>query len=111
MLLARRRSMIRDLGRRHAAFVTVVGLMVALGMMTARAADLSADQVKALLKGASPSMPADFTGKDLSDLDLSGLDFRNARLSKVSFFGSKLVESDFRGATLTGANLNGAWLM
>ena len=60
---------------------TVAVLLVSLGAMNATAADLSVDQVSTMLKSASPSMPADFTGKDLSDLDLSRLDFRGARLS------------------------------
>lgn len=82
---------------------TAAALLLALGAMNAGAAELSLDQVSAMLKRASPAAPADFTNKDLSDLDLSRLDFRNARLRGVNFFASKLVESDFRGATLVGA--------
>ena len=82
-----------------------------LNCMTVVAAELSVEQVSAILKGSSASRPADFNGKDLSDLDLSGLDFRYAKLQGVSFFGSKLVRSDFRGASLVGSNLNGSWLM
>jgi uncharacterized protein YjbI with pentapeptide repeats len=93
------------------ANTAVAMLLVAIGAMNAMAADLSVDQVKAALRSASPSMPADFAGKDLSNLDLTGLDFRKANLRGVNLFGSKLVQSDFRDATLEGANLNGAWLM
>ena len=75
------------------------------------AADLSPDQVKLRLRSASASAPADFSGKDLSDIDLGGIDFRNAKLQGASLFASKLVNADFRGADLRGANLNGAWLM
>ena len=75
------------------------------------AAELSTEQVRAVLGAGSPSKPADLAGKDLSDLDLSGLDFRGANLRGVSFFGSKLVQANMRGAKLEGANLNGAWLM
>jgi hypothetical protein len=39
---------------------------------SATAADLSVDQVRAALRNASPSAPADFAGKDLSDLDRTG---------------------------------------
>ena len=74
-------------------------------------ADLSAEQVTALLAAATPAAPANLAGKDLSDLDLSRLDFRGADLRGTSFFGSRLVESDLRGANLEAANLNGAWLM
>lgn len=89
----------------------LTALLVALSATHAHGAELSLDQVSARLNAASPSMPADFAGKDLSDLDLSGFDFRHANLAGVSFFGSKLVRSDFRGVALVGANLNGAWLM
>lgn len=69
------------------------------------AADLTAHQVRAMLKGESPSKPADFTGKVLCDLDLSGFDSRNADLRRTSFFGGKLVRAHFRDATLEGATL------
>jgi uncharacterized protein YjbI with pentapeptide repeats len=101
------------LGPRIAAVVGAA-LLVMIGATSARhatAADLSVDQVRAALRNASPAEPANFGGKDLSDLDLSGLDFRKANLRGASLFGSKLVQADFRGATLEGANLNGAWLM
>ena len=78
---------------------------------SAAAAELSIEQVRAALRAASPSKPANLAGKDLSDLDLSGLDLRNADLRGASFFGSKLVQTDLRGAQLEGANLNGSWLM
>ncbi len=82
-----------------------------LASTSATAAELSIEQVRATLRAASPSMPANLAGKDLSDLDMSGLDFRNADLRGASFFGSKLVQADMRGAMLEGANLNGSWLM
>ncbi len=88
-----------------------MAMFASLGCMTVATADFSVDQVSTMLKGTSASRPADFSGKDLSDLDLSGLDFRHAKLRGVSFFGSKLVQTDLRGASLVGANLNGSWLM
>jgi uncharacterized protein YjbI with pentapeptide repeats len=96
---------------RGVANAVVAALFSSLFATSAIAADLSVDQVRAAIANASPSVPADFAGKDLSDLDLSGLDFRKANLRGVNLFGSKLVQSDFREAILEGANLNGAWLM
>jgi uncharacterized protein YjbI with pentapeptide repeats len=93
------------------AIATMQLLLGAVAPLNAAAADLSVDQVREMLARASSSSPANFEGKDLSDLDLSKFDFRKANLRRVSFFGSKLVQADFREATLAGANLNGAWLM
>ena len=94
------------------ALITVAALQSAgLASTSATAAELSIEQVRATLRAASPSMPANLAGKDLSDLDMSGLDFRNADLRGAIFFGSKLVQADMQGAQLQGANLNGSWLM
>ena len=76
-----------------------------------RAAEYSIEQIEATLKGSSSQSPADFAGKDLSDLDLSRFGFRNANVRDANFFASRLIQADFRGAHLEGANLNGAWLM
>ncbi len=92
------------------AILAVAALLLCLGR-TVMASDLSLDQVRAALRDASPTRPADLAGKDLSDLDLSKLDFRGANLRGANLFGSKLVQADFRDANLQGANLNGAWLM
>ena len=95
-----------------ALIVAFTALAGPLCVVPAAAADLSEQQVRAqLAEAAQQTRPADFSGRDLSDLDLSGLDFRRARLAGTSLFGSKLVEADFREADLRGANLNGAWLM
>jgi len=67
----------------------VTALLAAPAAMQAAAAELTVDQVRAALKGASSTTAADLSGKDLSDLDLSRLDFRNANLKGASFFGSK----------------------
>ena len=97
--------------RSIASLVTAIVVFAAAMPPGAGAADLSAEQVTALLAAATPAAPANLAGKDLSDLDLSRLDFRGADLRGASFFGSRLVESDLRGANLEAANLNGAWLM
>jgi uncharacterized protein YjbI with pentapeptide repeats len=98
------------LSPRMASTVTVA-LLVSICAMRAPAADLSVDQVRVALQNASPSAPADFAGKDPSDLDLTTLDFRKANLRGASPCGSRLVQADVRQADLEGANLNGSWLM
>ncbi|MGH8717676.1 MAG: pentapeptide repeat-containing protein, partial [Burkholderiales bacterium] len=59
----------------------IVGLC--LLALPALAADLNPEQVRAALEKATAQQPADFTGKDLSNLDLSQLDFKGANLSKA----------------------------
>ncbi|MGH8729583.1 MAG: pentapeptide repeat-containing protein, partial [Burkholderiales bacterium] len=89
----------------------VVGfLLLALPQLTF-AADLTAEQVRAALEKATAQQPADFTGKDLSNLDLSQLDFKGANLSKANLFGANLTGSNLSKANLSGANLDAAWLM
>ena len=58
-------------------------------------AEMSRQEVEAVLAKASAAAPADFTGKRLSGLDLSGLDlsgaiFRAARLNKTKLAGARL---------------------
>jgi len=90
------------------------GLLIAAGALLpapgAGAADLTADQVRATLT-AAVGHAADFSGKNLAELDLSGLDFSHANLAKADLFGAKLVGAKFVGARLAGARLDLAWIM
>jgi len=81
-------------------------MLLMLSVSPCRAADLSADQVRAMLDAAGPDHPADLSGKSLEDLDLSNLDFKRANLSRANLFGAKLVGADFSGANLSGAKLD-----
>jgi uncharacterized protein YjbI with pentapeptide repeats len=81
------------------------------GVTLSFAADLTADQVREMLAKADPATRIDFTGRDLSDLELSRLDFKRADLSGANLFAARLVSSNLQGAKLARANLNGAWLM
>lgn len=73
------------------------------------AADFTARQVtQAFYESSGP--PPDFSGADLSFLDLSNIDFKGAKLSNVNLFGADLTRSNLRGANL-GANLQGASMM
>lgn len=58
--------------------------------------------IDALAQGTDRS-PANFTGDDLSRLDLSGLDFKQANLTRA-----RLVETNFSHAKMFGVTLTGA---
>jgi uncharacterized protein YjbI with pentapeptide repeats len=90
-------------------FAWATGLLLATA--SGMAADLTSEQVRAALLQASVEKPADFSRKNLSNLDLDGLDFKAANLSGANLFGAKLVGADLRKANLTGATLDAAWLM
>src|SRR5207248_8324432 len=86
-----------------------IAFLVVLGAMAvSSAAGLRADEVRDILVR---DQPANFSGKDLSDLDLSNIDFKRADLSGANLFATRLVSSNLEGARLVRANLNGAWLM
>jgi hypothetical protein len=52
------------------------------------AADLSTREVTETLFKSKRGAPIDFSGKDLSFLDLSGLDFKGAKLASVNLYGA-----------------------
>lgn len=51
---------------------------------------------------------ADFSGANLSNMNLSGINLVNANLSDVSFIGANLSSSNLTGANLKNANLSKA---
>ena len=77
--------------------VKFICVLLMLSVSPCRAADLAADQVRAMLDAAGPDHPADLSGKSLEDLDLSNLDFKRTNLSRANLFGAKLVGADFSG--------------
>ncbi len=68
-------------------------------------AQLPLHQIVQTLFAAKPGTRIDFSGKDLSLLDLSGVDFKGANLA-----GANLLGADLTGANLTNVNLSGAKL-
>ena len=94
---------------RAAGFILVAVLVLATA--PGRAADLSTEQVRAILALSGPDRPADLSGKSLENLDLSKLDFRHADLSGANLFGAKLVGANLAGANLSVAKLDLAWIM
>jgi len=106
----------------HSPFIWVLGLIAAFwieaaagqGMLSGvdlnqpaySQAELSRDDVIALLKRRQPDAPLDLSGKSLNGLDLSGLD-----LSRVNFRAARLVKTKLKGAKLDHAILDQAWLL
>jgi uncharacterized protein YjbI with pentapeptide repeats len=86
-------------------------LLLMLAVSPCRAADLSAEQIRAILATAALDKPADLSRKSLENLNLSDLDFKRANLSGANLFGAKLVGADLSGANLSGAKLDLAWIM
>lgn len=71
----------------------------------AQAADFTARQVTVAIHKAVAGEKIDFSGKDLSELDLAGIDFKGAQLANVNLYGA-----DLSGANLSASNLAGAKL-
>src|SRR5437667_12330018 len=90
---------------------TVICLLLLLAASPCRAADLTVEQVRAMLAAATQEKPADLSGKSLDNLDLSSLDFKRANLSGANLFGAKLDGANLSGANLSRATLDLAWIM
>ena len=76
-----------------------------LTLSGAFAADLTRDEVQAVLSAASSEHGASFASRSLAGLDLHELDFTGADLS-----GADLSDADLRGAKLVASKLVGARL-
>ncbi|MCB1519722.1 MAG: pentapeptide repeat-containing protein [Hyphomicrobiaceae bacterium] len=92
----------------------------------AAAADIATREVTEALFKSTTDKPADFSGFDLSYLDLAGLDFKGARMPDADLYGTDLTGANLAGADLshtrldrsliiktdfTGANLEGATML
>jgi len=69
-------------------------------------AQITRDEVVAILEAATENSPADFTKFRLSGLDLSGLDFKRADMR-----WARLNHTNLSGAKMSGVNLDLAWLI
>ena len=67
--------------------------------------DFSAHHITQALHKAKAGERVDFSGRDLTYLDLSELNFKGAMLARSDFYGA-----DFTGANLSGADLSGTRL-
>mgnify|MGYP002379340274 CR=1 FL=1 len=68
-------------------------------------ADFTVREITLQLHRAKPGERLDYSGRDLTYLDLSGLDFKQARLARADLYGV-----DFTGASLKGADMSEARL-
>src|SRR5258708_18478964 len=80
-------------------------MLLAVGA-SARAAELTVQQISVALAKASASNPVNFSHRDLSYLDLSELEFKHADLSGANLYGADLSRADLSGVKLAGANLD-----
>jgi uncharacterized protein YjbI with pentapeptide repeats len=71
-----------------------------------KTAEMTRDELLALLRASTAAKPADLTGRRLSGLDLAGFD-----LSGVTLRLAKLNRTKLNGARLNGAILNQAWMI
>jgi mxaC protein len=90
-------------GRRTAAIAATVltGAALLADPSAVRAAELTRDQVQAIIDAAASGARPDLVRKDLTGLDLSGMDFERADLFAANLSGAML-----QGANLAGANLS-----
>lgn len=71
-------------------------------------ADFSARQVTEAFYKSTINAPPDFSGRDLSFLDLAGIDFKSASLAGANLFGTDLTKSNLKGSNLAGVMLDRA---
>ena len=86
--------------------VAVLGWCLAVPL--AQASDFTAREVTQSMFKADAAKPVDYSGKDLSFLDLAGLDFKRAILVRTNLYGVDLSASSLVGANLSGARLDRA---
>jgi uncharacterized protein YjbI with pentapeptide repeats len=63
--------------------IAMVAVLVATSSFSVIAADFTIEQVRQALAAATAENPADFSGKDLSRLDLSNVDFKGAKIALI----------------------------
>ena len=86
----------------------LAGLSLIVPVGAPLAADFTAREVTQQFFKSKAGAPVDFSGKDLSNLDLAGLDFKRAILANANLYGADLSASDLSGANLAGAKLDRA---
>lgn len=92
--------------RAFSAWLAAAALLVSPSM--SRAADFTAREVTEAFFKAKPGAPLDFSGRDLSFLDLANIDFKGASLANANLYGVDLTRSSLRGTNLSGVKLDRA---
>ncbi|NOT71710.1 MAG: pentapeptide repeat-containing protein [Hyphomicrobium sp.] len=87
-------------------FVCLLAALAGGGAVAA--ADFTARQVTEAFHKATAQLPPDFSGRDLSFLDLAGIDFKGASLSGANLYGSDLTKANLKGSNLSGVMLDRA---
>ena len=72
------------------------------------AADFTAREVTEAVFKAVPGRILDFSGKDLSFLDLAGLDFKGATFANANLYGVDFTRANLKGTNLSGVKLDRA---
>jgi uncharacterized protein YjbI with pentapeptide repeats len=75
------------------------------------AADMAVRDITAGLFKAKPGETLDYSGHDLTYLDLSGLNFKGARLAKSNLYGADFTDANLRGTDMSGTRLDRATLI
>ncbi len=88
--------------------VIALGWLLAGVAMPVAASDYTAREVTQAMFKAKAASPVDYSGKDLSFLDLAGLDFKRAIMVKTNLYGVDLSAASLVGANLAGARLDRA---
>jgi uncharacterized protein YjbI with pentapeptide repeats len=82
-------------------------IVIAVGIVaSAHGAELPLRQIIAALFDAKRGERLDFSGKDLSLLDLSGVDFKRANLAGANLLGDDLTAANLSNVNLAGAKLD-----
>lgn len=76
-----------------------------------RKADFTARQVTNMLHKAAAGERLDFSGRNLTYLDLAGIDFKSANLAHSNLYGTDLTGAKLAGADLSGTRLDRAVLI
>ena len=92
--------------RAFSAWLVPVSLLISPA--TSCAADFTAREVTEAFFKAKPGVPLDFSGRDLSFLDLANIDFKGASLANANLYGVDLTRSSLRGTNLAGVKLDRA---
>lgn len=85
----------------------LLGFVVAMGVVASvKGAELPLHQIVQALFNAKPGVEFNYSGKDLSLLDLSGVDFKRANLAGANLLGDDLTGANLSGVKLVGAKLD-----
>ncbi len=83
-------------------------ILLSASVVPAFAADFTAREVTEAFFKLVPGRVLDFSGKDLSFLDLAGIDFKGATFVNANLYGVDLTRASLKGSNLSGVKLDRA---